>query len=346
LPSRSHAQLYNTVLDNLKLEFFSAGDVHGEERKFKMYLRDVQAESRCQLFVATGDYLAQPEFDVGKASDEILPLLETLRAANKPVLLLGGNYDPLGVTATVAEKLGDPFLSIGGTRQMESGVLPGDARSFFGYDFIGCEGTNPINGRFPGERSEEEMKTAVTVAMNKVPNYDPTRTVLLTHAPPFQSGGRDELGKFGLPQPYWGKHVGSTALKDLLYEHRPLLIVSGHIHEGVGATVYQWEDGGEPKVHDIRMQGSPHRILAVIKKDKRLRLSVVVNHGTIEYWEYFRFRMAEKDDVIMMEVCKRRLAGKDPITKFFDTVSGKGHRPVYEQVFDPDNLLPSLIQFS
>ncbi len=307
-----------------------------------MYARDILAEPRSQLVIATGDYLPQPEFDRESALVQIEPLIEILRGIRKPILLLGGNYDPLGVAAKLADRFGEPIFSIGGKFVEGDSVLPGNSKNYFGYDFVGCEGTNPINGRFPGERSEEDLKIAFDSAMQDLPQYDVFRTIFVTHAPPFESGGRDELGKFGLPQPYWGKHVGSTTFREVVYEYKPLLMVSGHIHEGVGATVYQWKDSQEPTITDVRMHDTPNRILIVMKKESGTRQSVVVNHGTLEYWEYFRYRIAERNDIVLMEVCKRRLGGKDPITKFIDRLSGKGAKAIYNHVFDPDNLLPTI----
>lgn len=337
-----HAQAYSWVIDNLKLEFISGGDLHGEARKFKMYTRDIKAEPRCQLVIASGDYLPQPEFDRDKAVSEIEPLIEILREIGKPILLLGGNYDPFGAATVVAQHFGEPFFSIGARRVEQN--PPGNSKNYFGYDFVGCEGTNPINGRFPGERSEEDLRNAFDSAMKELHQQDPYRTVFVTHAPPFECGGRDELGKFGLPQPYWGKHVGSTAFREILHEYKPLLMVSGHIHEGVGATVYEWKSGETPAVADVRMHDTPNRILIVMRKNNGKRQSVVVNHGTLEYWDYFRYRIAESGDVVLIEVCKRRLGGKDPITKLLDKMSGKGNKTVYNQVFDPDNVLPDILR--
>jgi Icc-related predicted phosphoesterase len=336
-----HAQAYTTVLENLKLELISGGDLHGEARKFKMYARDVMAEPRCQLVIASGDYLPQPEFDREKAVSHIEPLIEILREIEKPILLLGGNYDPFGAATMVAEKFGEPFFSIGAKRVEQN--PPGNNRDYYGYSFVGCEGTNPINGRFPGERSEEDLRNAFQSAMKDLRHYDPYRAVFVTHAPPFECGGRDELGKFGLPQPYWGKHVGSTALREILYQYKPLLLISGHIHEGVGATVYEWREQA-PAVTDVRMRDTPNRILIVMEKDGKTKQSVVVNHGTLEYWDYFRYRVAEVGNLVLLDVCKRRLGGKDPLTKMLDRVSGKGSKVIYNQIFDPDNALTGRLQ--
>ncbi len=336
------AQAYASVLENLKLEFISGGDLHGEARKFKMYARDIMAEPRCHLVIASGDYLPQPEFDRNKAVSAIEPLIEILHEIRKPILLLGGNYDPFGAATVVAERFGEPFFPIGAKRAEQN--PPGNTKNYFGYDFVGCEGTNPINGRFPGERSEEDLRNAFDSAMKELRHYDPHRTVFVTHAPPFECGGRDELGKFGLPQPYWGRHVGSTAFRDIVYEYKPLLMVSGHIHEGVGATVYQWKNHKDPVLADVRMHDTPNRILVVMDKNSETRQTVVVNHGTLEYWHYFRYRVAERGDVVLMEVCKRRLGGKDPLTKLVDKVSGKGTKTIYNQIFDPDKILPEILR--
>jgi hypothetical protein len=279
------------------------------------------------------------------AKKEVENLFNLLLECNKrKILVLGGNYDPLGISAEVALKIGGPLFPIGCDRTSPAGPYPGNFFSYEGYSFLGVEGSNPINGLFPGERSEDEIKWALSKAQEKAGRTDPTTTVVVSHVPPWGGGTRDQLGMFGLPTAYWGKHVGSTALKEFLDEKRPLLTICGHVHEGVGTTVFYWDNADtKPEITDLRMDPVSYRLALFTRRNARRMPTICVNHGTLEHWSYMRYRIAEIGDCIAVEIARRRLGGRDALTRMADRLTGKGNKVVYDKIIDPNNVLHDLV---
>jgi Icc-related predicted phosphoesterase len=319
------------ILQNLKLEFVSAGDCHGDLWKLKKFIMDCLSEENLSLVIAGGDYQRQPAWKYGEARKNVQDALATLKTCPTRVLVLGGNYELLGVTAQVSSEIGEPLFSIGSTIVKEEGRYPGNYLSFKNFHFIGVEGSNPINGQFPGERSEEDIMWAINKVVNRMGKYHPERTILVTHVPPYNSGKRDQLGVFGLPSSYWGKHVGSTALKKFVSARKPLLHVCGHVHEGVGVTIYffEGEENDDIRVEDISMT-EYEKVAVIFNKGEKKRVTICANHGTLEHWTYFRYRIAENENYVGVEVSKRRLGGMDILSKFSRRLMKK---TIYNKVF-------------
>jgi Icc-related predicted phosphoesterase len=98
-------------------------------------------------------------------------------------------------------------------------------------------------GDCPYERSEEEFAAALDEAWDSASGHEAPVTVLLSHQPPF-----------GVCDAARGRPVGSRAVRAAVEEHRPDLVICGHIHEAVGrgsigpTTVINpgpWFAGGE-----------------------------------------------------------------------------------------------------
>jgi Icc-related predicted phosphoesterase len=337
---KEDTRIQNFFQQNLVLGFASAGDCHGDVSKLKRFVEDCMLESKLSIIIAAGDYQRQPTKDYSEAKANIMNIFSNLKTCPKKILVLGGNYEIPGVTADVALELGEPFFPIGCRFSKEEKKHPGNYLSFESFNFIGAEGSNPINGLFPGERSEEELEWALEHAVSAANLSDFKKTILVTHSPPYECGSRDQLGCFGLPTQYWGKHVGSHAFKKFILSRRPLIHDCGHIHEGVGVTIYVWNQTEHVKVpfEDIKM-GEYEKIAVLFKKDTK-QVTLCVNHGTLEHWMYIRYRIAETEDHIGVEVAKRRLGGKDAISRFTDRFIGKA---IYKKIFyfdvDPKELI-------
>ena len=338
--ARFDGLLHDFAVKNHRLVMESAGDIHGELSKFSRFVQDAQSESDLSLVIADGDYLDEPSFDEELATKKIGEIFDTVRGFRCPVLVLGGNYDPMGTAARVAQSIGKPIASIG-CRLTDSKPYPGNHLNVSGYDFIGVEGSNPINGRFPGERPEPEIKWALQqAAHDSAAELD--RTILVSHVPPYNMGSRNQLGTFGLPSSYWGKHVGSTALMEFIEEKKPLMHISGHIHEGAGVTLLLSCSGKKPTLEDYKMQ--EYQKVAVLLKKQGTRATVCVNHGTLEHWTYMRYIIAETDQHFVIEISKRRIGGKDPFAKLGDIFGRKKKGEIkYDKIYDPDNSLEEIL---
>jgi Icc-related predicted phosphoesterase len=89
--------------------------------------------------------------------------------------------------------------------------------TFKGKTFVGLGGSSPTPFRTPFELSEEEILVSLKPLMVR-------GAILATHSPP--KGHVDFLE--------WSGHVGSDAVKRIVDEYKPKLVLCGHIHEARG----------------------------------------------------------------------------------------------------------------
>jgi Icc-related predicted phosphoesterase len=80
--------------------------------------------------------------------------------------------------------------------------------------FCGFGGGNHFLGKTPSEYSEEEIYNGLSCA--------PESCILVTHAPPKKT----KVDKVFM------KHAGSKALRQIIEENHPKIVLCGHIHEG------------------------------------------------------------------------------------------------------------------
>ncbi len=92
-----------------------------------------------------------------------------------------------------------------------------------GRTWGGLGGSNPTIFKTLFEMSEEKIERLLAPIMEP-------GMVLVLHCPPFGT----------LDMPFSGKHVGSTAIRDLIERVKPSVVLSGHIHEDRGVV----EKGG------------------------------------------------------------------------------------------------------
>jgi len=88
-----------------------------------------------------------------------------------------------------------------------------------GHPFVGIGGANPTPFGTPFEISEEEIGSTLRDLMEP-------RAFLVSHAPP--RGYVDVVRS--------GDHVGSIAVREIINEFEPPLVVCGHIHEARGVA--------------------------------------------------------------------------------------------------------------
>lgn len=88
------------------------------------------------------------------------------------------------------------------------------------------------------EEDEEQLKARYEAMISRL--KDPRNAVFNIHVPPYKStlDEAPELDKDLRPKMAGQalKPVGSTAVRQVIEEHKPLLSLHGHIHEGRGAT--------------------------------------------------------------------------------------------------------------
>ena len=103
-----------------------------------------------------------------------------------------------------------------------------------GFECISCEFVNPSPWDTPREKKEKELKKDLEKFFKMT--EDPSRVILNTHAPPYNTrldyapklknlkpvivGGTVEM-----------EHVGSKAVREVIEKYQPLIGLHGHIHE-------------------------------------------------------------------------------------------------------------------
>lgn len=113
-----------------------------------------------------------------------------------------GNCDPDDVLRVI-EKLS---ISLHGKREVIGGVT-----------FVGIGGAPCCSFTTPRELADEEMDSLLSPVMTE-------RCVLVTHAPP--------LGTLDLTKS--GKSLGSKVVAEYVSRYKPVLVLSGHVHESRG----------------------------------------------------------------------------------------------------------------
>ena len=131
-----------------------------------------------------------------------------LDSIDADVYAIPGNCDPLTVPSVIAKHGTD---------------MHGKSTDLDGVHIVGLGGSNPTIFDTPFELSEEDI-------YKKLSSVSKTGMVLMVHAPPY---GINDMIPSGL-------HVGSTSVLKIVKEFKPLLVLSGHIHEAIGIVE---EDG-------------------------------------------------------------------------------------------------------
>jgi Icc-related predicted phosphoesterase len=104
------------------------------------------------------------------------------------------------------------------------------------YEMLSLGWSNPTPWNTPRECSEEDLTTKIDVLARQI--QDLSRAIFNIHVPPYGTGldaapeldGDMRLKRGGAIS----KSVGSTAVRDAILEHQPLLSLHGHIHESRG----------------------------------------------------------------------------------------------------------------
>jgi len=130
---------------------------------------------------------------------------EIVGSVDLDVYAIPGNCDPLTIPLAVAKCGND---------------MHGRSVVIGGIHIAGLGGSNPTIFNTPFELSEDEI-------FAKLDKISKEGMVLMVHAPPY---GINDMIPSGL-------HVGSTAILKIVKKYKPLLVLSGHIHEAMGVVV-------------------------------------------------------------------------------------------------------------
>jgi Icc-related predicted phosphoesterase len=146
-----------------------------------------------------------------------------LRGGEIPCLLNGGNDDIWEIDDVIDAS---PNVTFGEGRLIDLG----------GFHLVSMGWTNPTPWNTFREAPEEELAAKIEAVANLVPDME--RAIFNFHAPPYGTGLDDAPALDETLRPTHGgavmKPVGSTAVRDAIVRHQPMLSVHGHIHESRG----------------------------------------------------------------------------------------------------------------
>jgi len=239
---------------------FFVTDLHGHIRKYKRLFQQI-AKDRPDVVFIGGDLLAGGFLRVGQDADIINGILAGGFAALKKasgdyypeVFIIMGNDDP-----RCDEKLLLKYDKKGLWHYINEKHFHVDGIDVFGYCYVpptpfmnkdwerydvsrfvdvGC--VAPEEGRHSTDFSlvETQHRTIWEDLLDLTDGYDLSNTVMLFHAPPYQTGlDRAALDGKMIDHVPLDVHVGSIAIKRLIEEKQPLVTLHGHIHESCSIT--------------------------------------------------------------------------------------------------------------
>jgi Icc-related predicted phosphoesterase len=146
-----------------------------------------------------------------------------LRGGEIPCILNGGNDDIWEIDDIIEQS---PCVSFG-----EGKLLDLD-----GFSLISMGWTNPTPWDTFREAPEPQLAAKIEAVAGQIP--DMGRAIFNFHAPPYGTGLDEAPALDENLRPMHGgavmKPVGSTAVRDAILKHQPMLSVHGHIHESRG----------------------------------------------------------------------------------------------------------------
>jgi uncharacterized protein len=150
---------------------------------------------------------------------------DKLRGTGVRIFVSPGNDDEMEVDDVV---LRAEMVELGEGRVME----------FDGFTMISTGWSNPTPWNTHREESEEKLAERIDAMASQL--SDPSRAIFNLHCPPYKSG-LDEAPAIDadLKLLHGGRAlrpVGSTAVREAIEKHQPLISLHGHIHESKGAV--------------------------------------------------------------------------------------------------------------
>jgi Icc-related predicted phosphoesterase len=146
-----------------------------------------------------------------------------LRGGTIPCVLNGGNDDIWEIDDIIEAS---PVVSFGEGKVLDLG----------GFHLVSMGWTNPTPWDTFREAPEDQLAAKIEAVAGLVPDME--KTIFNFHAPPYGTGLDEAPALDSNLRPTHGgavmKPVGSTAVRDAILRHQPMLSVHGHIHESRG----------------------------------------------------------------------------------------------------------------
>lgn len=189
------------------MKFLILSDIHGNVAGLEKLNAEFKA---ADVVLFGGDFAKFGAEETGK------PVLDTLLKKHDTIFSVIGNCD----NSDFLDEIEKADISVEKNLTFHEGIA-----------LCGAGGGTKFSGDTPNERDEDDILSDFSVvesSSSQCANADGKwdNLVLIMHNPP-----KDTKCDF---IPAAGAHVGSQKLRDYIEKRAPFLVVTGHIHEGVG----------------------------------------------------------------------------------------------------------------
>jgi Icc-related predicted phosphoesterase len=229
--------------DHMPFKLLVLSDIHGKVSNLISILAKAQS-LQPDLVVVSGDIT-----HFATRVEEVWSILEVIGRSGLPYCYVLGNCDP-------------PQLR-GGIDGMGM-CLESNCFTVGGFSIIGAGGSAPTPFGTPFETDEQEIIDRLEIGRSKCQSKNNESLVIVTHNPP-----RGHV----IDKTRAGSHVGSPKLLKYILEKKPILAISGHIHEAAGAELIGDTTAMNP---GPALRGS----YALVEIDVERR-QAFVHHGTL-----------------------------------------------------------------
>jgi uncharacterized protein len=196
-------------------------DIQRQIRNTGSYPAIVSPDELQQLSKEEGAVDRRFTVEMTRSLDRWLDMADgKLRGGEIPCILNGGNDDIWEIDDIIEQS---PCVSFAEGKVIDLG----------GFQLVSMGWTNPTPWDTFREAPEPELATKIEAVVSQVPDME--RAIFNFHAPPYGTGLDEAPALDASLRPMHGgavmKPVGSTAVRDAIMKHQPMLSVHGHIHE-------------------------------------------------------------------------------------------------------------------
>ncbi|MEM3833069.1 MAG: metallophosphoesterase [Thermoprotei archaeon] len=176
-------------------------DIHGNLRALNKIVKAV-AGKKVDAVIVAGDVT---DFGTG---ENAIQTLNILKDVNKKIFYVPGNCD---------------YVDTFDIKELEEMNIHGKHAKINDLFVVGVGGSVETPFSTPFELGEEEIDSLLEKAYRSA--KQPKNFILVSHTPPYNTR---------LDLTYSGLHTGSKTVRAFIEEHKPMLVVCGHIHEARG----------------------------------------------------------------------------------------------------------------
>ena len=177
-------------------------DIHGYYKELQRILSETPEDT--DIIICVGDFIDIFRIPEGFSQIDMADIaLQSIISLGRPLASIPGNHEPYEITDLL-----DSYKI----------NLHNKIKKFKDVFILGFGGAEtPFNTTF--EPTEGEIEKALAKF------NPPHNTVLVVHQPP-KNTKQDRVAA--------GNHVGSQVIRNYIEKHQPMLVLTGHIHEGEG----------------------------------------------------------------------------------------------------------------